>query len=306
MASKLELCIEAAIAGGIAAKDAGISGAKKKAGVLGGNQEIEAPADMASQTAILTYLAKEDPSAYFLTEEKVDDEDLTARIITGDNIGIIENNPVYIIDPICGSSSHNTHHWEWGTGVAYMDDFELKVGASFAPHIFGGALYSAQKGYGAFMQTGITFHSIDDTEKINVDSRPTDESYVIFGPDCVLTNKYPKHAELMTSIAPEIRTMNMNGSCVQPLAALSGGSFQALVEPMQAPWDYSSGQIILEEAGGHMQFYEMDKSGTPTRRVDQLELRHYDPSTRAVAFIAGADKDIVDFITERLFSLGSQ
>ena len=303
MTSQLELCINAALLGGNTARNTGINGAEIKAGFIGGNQEIQTPADIASQIEILNYLAGNDSKAYFLTEEKVDNKELTSRIITKDKLKLLENNPVYVIDPICGSSSHNAGHWEWATGVGYMENLELKAGASFAPHIFGGALYYAAKDQGAFSRMGISFDAGMFPQEIKVNSRPINESYVIFGPDCVLNRKYPNHAKLMTSIAPEIRTINMNGSCVQPLAALAGGSFQALVEPLQAPWDYTSGRIILEEAGGHIQFYEMDSTGKPTKRINHLELKHYDPSVRAVAFIAGADPEITDYLTTRLFKL---
>ena len=187
-----------------------------------------------------------------------------------------------------------------------MENFELKAGASFAPQIFGGIVYFAGKDQGASMMKGVSTDSWSEPSSISVYSRPISDSYVVVGPDFALPDKYPVHNKLIGSIGPEVRTVNMNGSCVLPLAALAGGSLQALVEPLQAPWDYTSGQIILSEAGGAMQFYEMDQSGNPTRKIDNLKLKNYNPSTRAVAFVAGADQDIVNYLTDRLFQLSSQ
>lgn len=94
--------------------------------------------------------------------------------------------------------------------------------------------------------------------------------------------------------------MNSNGSCALPLGLVAAGRADALIQPLQCPWDWAAGKLLVEEAGGSIVFYEFDNN--KIKPLDKLELRHYNPEKRAVGFIAGNEK-IVREITDLLLQI---
>ena len=298
MNQKLEACIQAALAGGKAALDCAPSISKrKKDSHIHEGHAIVTDADFASQKAILDVIYEYEPNALVMTEEEVEDLRFKDRIISKDSLDklpLLQSVGAYIVDEICGSSTHHTGHYEWGVSIGYVEgeNLEHKAAAVSAPAIFGGNLFYSSFGKGAFRRIG------REDEKVEIVEKELSDSYVIFGADCVLSI-YPKHNKLMTEVADSVRTINMNGSCVVPLSFLAAGMADALVQPLQCPWDYAAGKLTVEEAGGIVQFYEMN-SGGDCFPLEKLELKHYDPSKRNVGFIAG-NKKIVPFIASKLF-----
>ncbi|MEN9626412.1 MAG: hypothetical protein RL557_740 [archaeon] len=291
MISSLELCIESALAGGRAALHCAHSAAQKKLGSDVEHHAIVSEADYLSQEAILYTLDQKDPQALFITEENVKDKRLLQKILGPERLEMLRSSRVYIIDELDGSSSHNAGHYEWSISVGCVENGIPVAGAVYAPSVLGGFLCYGSKGEGVFERVR------GRDEKVNASEKSLEDSYVYFGVDCVLSDKYPLHHQLMGTLSPLVRTTNMNGSCALPLALIAAGRGEALVQPIQSVWDYAAGMLLVEEAGGRMLFYEMDKQGA-CFSIDRLELRHYNPSKRNVGFIAG-NKMIVEHITQR-------
>ena len=248
-----------------------------------GHHAIVSGADYKSQDAILRLLEK-DRGSFFLTEEIVQDEKLKERIITLDRLKDLESSQVYIIDELDGSSSHKAGHYEWSISVGYVKRLEHLAGAVYAPKIGRGLLFSASNGEGTFLQEGDEIRKTKVTDHTLADKN----AYVIFGVDCFLS-KYPKHNELVTKVSDKARTTNSNGSCALPLGLIGAGIVDALIQPLQCPWDWAAGKVLVEEAGGKMLFYEMENGGEiiPIKR---LRTEHYNPVERKVGFIAGNEK----------------
>lgn len=295
---KLEACIESALAGGRTAMKCNNLSAERKESSVGKIHSIVSKADYMSQKAILKKINEYDSESLFMTEEEIEDERFRDRIVSSENLekfDLLKNTGVYIIDELDGSSSHNAGHYEWSVSVGYVENLEHKAGAIFAPNIFGkdGALFYSSLGKGSFMRIN------GKDKKIEISNKEIKDSYVVFGADCVLKNKYPKHYKLMGDLSDEIRTTNMNGSGSLPLALVSAGIGEALVQPLQSVWDYAAGILLVREARGEIIFYEMDKNGECIP-VNETKLEHYNPSTRNLGFIAG-NKKIVPYIANRLF-----
>lgn len=293
----LELCKEAAYAGG---KSITNYFNKQKENIketdIVGHHAIVSEADYKSQRSILKILNKRDKDAFFLTEEIVQDKKLKNRIITLEKLNKLENSKAYIIDELDGSSSYKAGHYEWSISVGYVNELEHLSGAVYAPRIGEGLLFSASRGECAFLRENnkrpkrkrVTNHSLADKD-----------AYIIFGVDCFLSI-YPKHNKLVTIVADKARTSNSNGSCALSLGLVGAGIVDALVQPLQCPWDWAAGKVIVEEARGKMLFYEIDKNGRVIP-IDKLEIKHYNPLERKVGFIAGNDKitqEIMDILLQ--------
>ena len=108
---------------------------------------------------------------------------------------------------------------------------------------------------------------------------------------------------MVTQLGDRVRTSNSNGSCALPLGLVACGKADALVQPLQSPWDWAAGKVFIEEAGGKMIFYEMDERGG-IRPVDRLEPRHYNPEERTVGFVAASERNAYD-ILDMLLVTGS-
>ena len=293
----LEICIQAALAGGRAAWICGPGNAVKKPSEVGAQHAIVTDADKASNKAILKLLSERDKHSLIMTEEEPTVQGLGHRLINQTNFRELKDSGAYIIDEVCGSSGHHVGHYEWATSVGYVEKLVHKSGATFAPEVYGGlgALFYASIGEGAFMR------SRGEDKEVKVTDNNIEDSYVVFGADCVLRDKYPRHFELMGEISGDVRRINMNESCVLPLSLIAAGRIDALVQPPQSVWDYSGEIAMVEEAGGLFQFYETDDEGGYLP-VEKLKIEHYNPTKKNVGFVAG-NKKIVSFISEKFFEL---
>jgi len=209
----------------------------------------------------------------------------------------VPSHKIYIIDELDGSSSRFVGHYEWSTSVGYVDRMTHIAGAVYAPKIDRGTLFYASKDGGTFVKSGakkeqeVKVSECDDLEN----------AYVLFGPDCFL-KKYFVHNALLTELGDVARTTNGIGSCALGLGLLASGRADALVQPLQSPWDWAAGKLLVEEAGGNIIFYEMENSRI--NPLKNLEPKHYnpDPRIRTVGFVAGNGKIATD-IMDMLLSL---
>lgn len=214
------------------------------------------------------------------------------KIIGSNELEKLKKTRVYIVDELDGSSSFNAGHYEWAISVGCVENLAHTAGAVFAPKIENGTLFFASRGKGAFVETG------KKRKKLHVANNDLKNAYVLAGTDCVLT-KYPVHNNMLTKLGNITRTMNINGSCALALGLVAAGRADALIQPVNSPWDWAAGKIILEEAGGIMIFYEMERGRIIP--IKKLQPKHYSPEKRMVGFVAGSReiaKDIMHIMLE--------
>ncbi len=281
MRNYLWVCKEAAVAGGSAIANFRSGSAETKGDVYVGHHAVVTPADYRSQKAVLNRIIREDPTGLFITEEIVKDEGFVSRIVGQNNLDRLRDSRVYVIDELDGTSSHDRGHYEWSVSVGCVEKMEHISGAVFAPAIGEGTLFLASKGGGAFVRTR------SEEKECVIEDRKLNDAYVLFGVDCPLP-KYPLHNRLLVEVADKARTTNLNGSCALGLGLVASGAADVLVQPLQSPWDWAAGKVLVEEAGGKMIFYEISEGRI--KAVETLEPRHYDPTKRAVGFVAGSER----------------
>ena len=258
-----------------------------------GYHAIVTDADFRSQDAILKELNKYDQDSMLITEEHVKDRGFEKRLIKTSALDKLKDSKVYIIDELDGTSSQGIGHPEWSTSVGYVDKMVHKTGAVFAPQINNGTLFFASRNGGAFIRT-------DSTQEIHVSrTAALSDAYIIFGVDNFL-KKYTVHNKLLIEVGDVARTTNSNGSCALALGYVAAGMSDALVQPLQFPWDWAAGKVLVEEAGGKLIFYEMENG--KIEPIDKLKPKHYNPDKRTVGFVAGNEK-MTDSIMNMLLSI---
>ncbi len=167
------------------------------------------------------------PDAYFVSEEKENDE------------AVLSEEFCFIIDPIDGTTNfiHDLHLSAISIGMLCRG--ENMLGIVYNP--YADELFYAEKGKGAFC----------NGEKISVSSRTPDEAIVAFG-----TSPYTKltDGEKTMKIASELlykcADIRRFGSAAIDLAYLAAGRFDLFFEVQLSPWDYAAGMLIIKEAGG--------------------------------------------------------
>jgi myo-inositol-1(or 4)-monophosphatase len=271
----LQTCADAALAGARAARRAGPADLVAKEDPVLGHHAIVSAADYRSQRAILGVLGRAMPGVPVVCEETP--EDAPAR--SAEAVRRQARQRRFVVDELDGSASFVAGHHEWAVSVACVDGVTHAAGAVCAPEVFGGALFYAGRGRGAFLRRGRR-----PPVRLRVKGLPPRESYVLTGPDSLL-HRYPAHNALTTAIASECRTLNVVGSCALAMALVAAGCASLLFQPLQSVWDWAAGRLLVEEAGGVVLFYEME--GRRIVPVPRLQARHYDPRRRVVGLVAG-------------------
>ncbi len=297
MKKYLDACIESALAGGNYIKHVEGCNVFRKDDRYVGHHAVVTLADANSQYSVLGALDRHDPCVKVMVEESDHvGASFRDRLVTGQDFDQLRNSGVYIVDELDGTSSHAVGHYEWSVSVGCVDRLRHVAGAVYAPMIGGGTVFYASRKDGRHRGGAFVRAPSSEDRRLHVKDRKLSDAYVLFGIDCPLP-KYPLHNRLMNDVADKARTTNINGSCALGLGLVASGRADVLVQPLQSPWDWAAGKVLIEESRGKMIFYEME--GDKIRPVERLEPRHYDPSKRAVGFVAGSER-LADTIFEML------
>ena len=185
-------------------------------------------ADKAADSIIQKYLREKFPNTAFLTEESDDD------------LSRLDNDLVWIIDPIDGTKDFVAKDDEFTTNIALAYKHDLVVGVVSVPAT--GEIYYATKDGGAFYQKG------DLVERMHVNNKTKD--LVCF------TSVFHFNAQedaIIKSCSDFISTTKKLGSSIKVCEIAHGnGEVTFRITPNTKEWDTAACQIILEEAGGVM------------------------------------------------------
>ncbi len=290
MSRQLEVCKDAAIAGGKAAillKSGEMGVIAKKDDYVGGTHGTVTKADYVSQKAILDVILRRDSEASFITEEHVDDPRFASRVIRVDTLHLLGGaGGTYIIDELDGTSGYARGLYEWSISVGFVDaGLNHSAGAIYAPMINEGILFYGSVDGGSFVMENVR-GLFEITRQIEVSTtKEMGSAYVMFGVDTPLKVN-PVHMKFLGELSDMARTTNFNGSCALGLGLVGAGSVDVFIQPLQSPWDWAAGKAIVESAGGLFMPYRMEDGRVVP--VERLEPRHYNPEGREVGFVAGS------------------
>lgn len=145
----------------------------------------------------------------------------------------------WIVDPIDGTVNYMRHIRSYTISIAYELEGELVVGCVFCPGT--NELFLAVKGHGATMN-GLPLH-VSKTENIH-------DALLAVG----FAHRYPDLRARTLKILPDlicnVSDLRRIGSCAYDLCLVASGRCDGFIEMGLSLYDYAAGYVILKEAGG--------------------------------------------------------
>ena len=255
-----------------------------------GHHAIVTKADDGIQSFILQTLVENFPGARFIAEEKAGG---IAQVISRDeDLGVLQDGGfVFGIDPLDGTSMFQNQLWESSVSIGVMENGMHVGGGISAPYVRGGISVVGERGKGVFLSEGPTGGW---SRVSNIQDRPLKQAVVFIGPDIFFMDQFNR---FVNEFSRRVRTTSCIGSGALGLAMVAAGRVDALIQPVQCPWDWFAGYPLVEEAGGKVQFYHYREG--KIEALPKPDLPSYSPTGRNTAFIAGSPA-IVDFLFDSL------
>ena len=192
-----------------------------------GDIDLVTEADISSENAILAILNKAGLHAEILAEES---QSIYNEIPSG---------PVWIIDPLDGTTNF-AHGFPWfGISIAYAEKDRSQAGVIYCPmqdELFCGCL-----GSGAWL----------NGKPIKVSSIPVlDKSLLATGFPYDVRKRPTKVMAALEAVLIRVQGVRRAGAAALDLAYVACGRLDGFWEIKLKPWDTAAGQLLLEEAGG--------------------------------------------------------
>lgn len=187
-------------------------------------------ADKGADKIIREYLHKKFPEYAFLTEESKDTKER------------LDNDYVFIVDPVDGTKEFVARNGEFTTNIALAFKHEVVVGVINVP--MQNKLVFAIKGQGAYM-----LKRGEGAKRIHASSK-TGPKYV-----ALLSRSFSvsKEKELLETHKEEISSIVVLGAATKFLAIAEGEADMFYrFSGGTKEWDVAAGDIIVSEAGGIM------------------------------------------------------
>lgn len=191
-----------------------------------GRSDFVTEVDTAVQTMICGKLTELYPNIQFMGEEK-------------DNSDIDFSKPVWILDPVDGTTNLIFRFPESCVSLGFVADHQILAGIIYNP--YHDELYFTKKGEGAYLNgKPIHVRQASDMSKclISVGTSPYQHE---------LSDKVFRQIINVYNNTADIRRM---GSAAIDLAYVACGRTDGFFELILRPWDYAAGQLLVEEAGG--------------------------------------------------------
>lgn len=193
-------------------------------------------ADLAAEKAIIETILENFPDHKILAEE-------SAQGHTPEQYGV---GPLWVIDPIDGTTNYAHGHFQVGISIAFAFDGIVQVGVVAAP--FLAEVFTAVKGGGAFCN-GL---------KINVaDTKSLADALVSTGFPYKRSNAANICARL-ERVLIRCRDIRRLGAASLDICWVACGRLDAYYEETLMPWDGAAGCLIAREAGAEIGHYAYD------------------------------------------------
>lgn len=224
MAPSLKAAVTAALAAGQIIRDLADSPHQiRHKGAI----DLVTEADIASEKAILAILGRQMPGIRVLAEESSSD------------YGAIPTGPVWLIDPLDGTTNFAHGFPHFAVSIAYSVDTTSRLGVIYCP--VRDELFHAWHGGGAWL----------NGRPIQVSSSNTlIESLVATGFPYNIQAHLDQVIAQLQSVLPAVRDIRRAGAAALDLAYVACGRLDGFWEVDLKPWDTAAGQLLVAEAGG--------------------------------------------------------
>lgn len=163
--------------------------------------------------------------------------------ILGEESGMSErgaqNDRIWIIDPLDGTSNYLQHFPFWSVSIALREKGEMTCGLIYEP--LRDLFFTAEKGSGAF-RNGERMH-VSPQEKV-------EGSFLATGFPFRAQEYVESYVKIFTDIIRTSKGVRRAGSAALDLAYTAAGVFDGFFEMHLAAWDVAAGSLLVTEAGG--------------------------------------------------------
>ena len=198
-----------------------------------GDINLVTEADLASEALIIERVKSYYPKHSILAEESGE-----AVVKGGDGAW------KWIIDPLDGTTNYAHGYPCFCVTLALEHNEEIVVGVTYDPT--REELFAGEKGQGATLN-GKPIR-VSAAEKLS-------ESLVVTGFPYDFKSR-PNFARHLTDFLLSSRGVRRDGSAAIDMAYVACGRFDGFWEEGLNPWDVAAGYLLIEEAGGHVSFYD--------------------------------------------------
>jgi myo-inositol-1(or 4)-monophosphatase len=188
---------------------------------------------LAVQEAIVATIRASFPDAAILCEEGPDDEPMP-----------VDADPLWIVDPLCGSLNYMHHDPSYAVAVGYRSEGVWQVGVVYEAE--RDHLYSAIEGRGSFMNGAPIYveHFADGVEAFQ---------RAVVGVDWPGdSDKRKEMLSIVGMIISTVLTVRVIGSPALALCYIAAGQLHGYSGLDLRAWDVAPGAVILLNAGGSL------------------------------------------------------
>ena len=200
-------------------------------------------ADRRTEKILIEELQKAHPDYGIITEE--------SGIINKSN-----SKNRWIIDPIDGTMNFLNGIPQFAISVGYEEDNEIKCGVIFNPIM--NEMFIAEKGNGAYLNNSRL--RVSNKKKIK------DALIVTGGPKQASKIKDQIFSEYI-KVSKHVSNVRKFGSAALDIAYVACGRFDGYWQRELNYWDIAAGIIILKEAGGLIDFFELDSQAPLKKNI---------------------------------------
>ncbi len=200
-------------------------------------------ADKRTEKILIEELQKAHPDYGIVTEE--------TGIINKSNI---KNR--WIIDPIDGTLNFMNGIPQFAISIAYEEENEIKCGVIFNPIM--NEMFCAERGNGAFLNNSRI--RVSNKKKIN-------DALIVTGGPKVESKIKDKIFSEYINVSNNVSSVRKFGSAALDMAYVACGRFDGYWQRELNYWDVAAGIVILREAGGFIDFFEVDKNSRLKKNI---------------------------------------
>lgn len=213
-----------------------------------GDRDLVTDIDRKANEAIIKLIKENFPEDNILSEENFSISGVDNSSLDRENLTEYR----WIIDPLDGT--HNfVHNIDiFGVSVAVEFEDEVSLGVIYMP--FTEELYVAQKGKGAYC----------NGKKIETSKRDLNKATLVY--DSSIRYNKRQMLETLDNLVDKAFNIRMFGSTVRSLTYLAEGKVDAEIEFNDKVWDFASGLLLIEEAGGKVTDFKGERWETDTEQ----------------------------------------
>jgi len=205
-----------------------------------GHRSIVTEADSDAEKILVNCLLKNFPNAKILSEEDASGPNMLDK---NNPAGILDEELVFVIDPIDGTAPRASNLATWCVSAGIMRRGTLIGSAVYAPAINGGMLIWAELGETTHVAEW-NFQKI--TAFPNIPRHKPKDSFVMVGVDSTL---YPSFLGVLPEIAANVRCVGVANSGILGLAQVACQRAQAIIQTPQKAWDWAGAYYALLQSG---------------------------------------------------------